>query len=203
MFFNHFALFFAVHYIAHLVGFSDCVRAPAGQQKIKRRSRGERERRGMRGPEAYRRLLRLVLCPLVPTSRPLTGSATAQTPPAQHLPPVCHSLVSLRMTGGVIDVCSIYEQVIFEVRCFSSLWNRICLTFCAVGYWNQHLQLTWCFVSQGTHLQEQAEELSGKGECVYGCTVALLPMPPLTSLSVMIRSASLPHRFPFTYWFFA
>ncbi len=104
-----------VHYIAHLVGFSDCVRAPAGQQKIKRRSRGARERRGMRGPEADRRVLRLVLCPLVPTSRPLTGSATAQTPPSQHLPPVCHSLVSLRMTRGVIDVRSIYEQVIFEV----------------------------------------------------------------------------------------
>uniref|UniRef100_A0A9J8AAQ3 non-specific serine/threonine protein kinase n=1 Tax=Cyprinus carpio carpio TaxID=630221 RepID=A0A9J8AAQ3_CYPCA len=99
-----------VHYIAHLGGFSDCVRVPAGQQKIKRRSRGERERRGMRGLEADRRVLRLVLCPLAPTSRPLIGSAMAQTPPAQHLSPVCHSL--------------------------------------------------------GTHLQEQAEELSGKGECV-------------------------------------
>ncbi len=118
-----------VHYIAHLVGFSDCVRAPAGQQKIKRRSRGARERRGMRGPEADRRVLRLVLCPLVPTSQPLTGSATAQTPPSQHLPPVCRSLVSLRMTRGVI----------FEVCGLSFLWNHICLIFCAVGYWNQHL----------------------------------------------------------------
>lgn len=59
--------------------------------------------------------------------------------------------------------------------------------------------LTCCFVSQGMHLQEQAEELSGNGECVYGCTAVLLPMPPLTSLSVTIRSASLPHRFPFAY----
>lgn len=67
----------------------------------------------------------------------------------------------------------------------------------------QHLELTCWFVSQGTHLQEQAEELSGKGECVYGCTAVLLPMPPLTSLSVTIRFASPPHRFPFTYWFFA
>uniref|UniRef100_A0A673J6Z1 non-specific serine/threonine protein kinase n=1 Tax=Sinocyclocheilus rhinocerous TaxID=307959 RepID=A0A673J6Z1_9TELE len=63
----------------------------SGQQKIKRRSRGERERRGMRGPEVDRRVLRLMLCLLAPTSRPLTGCATAQTPPAQHLPPVCHT----------------------------------------------------------------------------------------------------------------
>lgn len=178
------------------------VRAPAGQQRIKRRSRGAREKRGMRGPAVDHRVLRLVLYPLAPTSRPLTGSATAQTRPAQHLPRVCRSLVSPRMSGGVIDVCSIYEQVIFEECGFSSLWNCILMIFCVVGIWNQLLKqtlLTCCFVSQGTHLQEQAEELSGKGECVYGCTAVLLPMPPLTSLSVMIRSASLPHRFSLMY----
>lgn len=110
-----------MHYIANLVGFSACVRAPAGQQRIKTRSREEREKRGMRGPAVELRVLRLVLCQLAPTSRPLTGSAMAQTRPAQHLPPVCHSLVSLRTSGGVIDVCSIYEQVIFEGYGFFSL----------------------------------------------------------------------------------
>lgn len=101
----HTVLWITVHlyYIVHLMG-SGSFRAPAGQQKIKRRSREEKERREMRRQELDPRVQRLVLFPLAPTSRPLTGSAMAQIQPVQHLPHVFLSLVSLTMTGCTLSV---------------------------------------------------------------------------------------------------